>query len=387
VCPPRGATLACGRSTGLKSTSDPLGQGKQRSSAHWGVCFTWPIRPALLSNLLLALRLDATGGVHRQPSIKKSLRKNFDPNDRRHSSVQLEITALAIWQGWEGAFEESLASGQPPVDVVIRRGAHSVPIEVKVAAMSQYNAEVLAHGRGFEDITMELIGRFDVYVGGAFPEMPSAEGQRELLRALEPLAELVSRDQQPRELDWHGARLTLTSGRTVTTGSLTMPLPLSDEAQRLSSQVADKALQAIRSGARWLRLDSLGGYMRFHPSWDKPLVEQLDAIVEDPEVEWAGQGFDGVILSSGLVMGSAGQNETASHPSGALACTRKVTPLHLRTTVVAPIASSAKALALEFASLYAREPDWLGAAIANAGLPPLTDALIAPFPTRANDPE
>jgi hypothetical protein len=120
--------------------------------------------------------------------------------------------------------------------------------------------------------------------------------------------------------------------------------------------------------------------MRFNRWWAKPLADQLGAIVEDPKVEWAGQGFEGVILSSGLVVNTAGVPEVASHPSGALACTCRVTPLQMRTTVVVPIASSAKALAPGLAALYAQEPDWLNAAMANAGLPPLAGALTAPLP-------
>ena len=58
---------------------------------------------------------------------------------------------------------------------------------MKVAAISQYNTAVLAESRRSDDITMELIGRFDVYLSGTFPAIPSAEGRRALLGALEPL--------------------------------------------------------------------------------------------------------------------------------------------------------------------------------------------------------
>jgi hypothetical protein len=293
--------------------------------------------------------------------------------------VQLEVASLAQWQDWSAAFEERLTPGQPPVDVVLRRGDQLVPIEVKVVVMSQHNTTVLAESRRFDfDVIMDLLERFDVYLGGTLPAMPSTSGRRALLDAMEPIAAMVSEDHKTREVDWHGARLTLTSGRTMTSVELNMPIPLVDEAQRLSSQVAEKARQVTRSGARWLRLDALGGYMRFSDWWDKPLADQLKAIVEDPGVQWSNHDLDGVILSSGLVVRTITTTETATHPSGALALTCKVTPLHVRTTVLVPITSSAHSLGAELLTLYAGEPDWLGTAVAAAGLPPLMEAVSAP---------
>jgi hypothetical protein len=221
--------------------------------------------PDLLNHLLLALRLEATEGVPKQGSVKRALKRNFDPTERHHTNLQLELAALALWQGWVAAFEQKLTGAQPPLDVVLQRGSHVVPIEAKVAIVGHHNTGTLAESRQFDiDLVIDLLVRFDVHQSGTFPAMLSATGLRALRAELDPVAALVSRDHQARDLEWHGARLTITSGRTTTPGALTMPIPLDDEAR-----CGGEATQATKSGARWLRLDAVGGYARFSSWWDK----------------------------------------------------------------------------------------------------------------------
>jgi hypothetical protein len=150
-----------------------------------------------------------------------------------------------------------------------------------------------------------------------------------------------------------------------------MPTPLRDDRERLPGKLAPKSIQASRSGARWLRLDIVGGYFQFSPGWDLPLEQRLGLIVEDLTAATGDTDFDGVLLTSGVRGSASSETMTAVHESGAIGLLLQVTPLDGRISVVLPLTDRGRAETDQLASLYGREPEWFESALAKAGLPPV----------------
>lgn len=324
--------------------------------------------------LLLALRLETIKDVPGRRPVLHSLGFDLQHGVRRHVDVQLEVACLALSQGWDARFEERRSRERPPLDVVLRKDGQILPIEVRVVLTSDHNADVLRESRAIDPIVFELLARYEVVLGGNLPGIPSESGRLRLWQAVEPMAIQVSQDHQSRQVIWNGATLVLAwIGAGTQDLALNMPIPLQGDSDRLARTIATKELQASKSGARWLRLDLLGGYFQLSPWWDQPFMMQLGAFVDDVRSA-AGSNFDGVVVSSALQIGSR-DPQTAHHDSGAIGLIRQASPIGSRTTAVIPLNPAGDALTADLADLYDSEPKWVDAALARCGQPHLTQIM------------
>jgi hypothetical protein len=330
--------------------------------------------PIFFHALTLALQLEVTSSVGGRREVIHSLTHDHGAGRSQHCQIQLELATLAVSQGWSARFEERLADKAPPVDVVLRHDGAVVPIEVKVLLMSQQNVDTLNESRAFNEIILRLL-HLDVRVTGKFPAIPNERGRAALWSAIEPIAKLVSEDRVARTVEWNGVPLRLSHFLTTDTASLVMPTPLRDDRERLPGKLAPKSIQASRSGARWLRLDIVGGFFQFSPGWDLPLAQRLGLIVEDLTAATVDTDFDGVLLTSGLRGSASSETMTAVHESRAIGLLRQVTPLHGRISVALPLTDDGRAETDHLASFYGLETEWFDRALAKAGLPPVDEIM------------
>lgn len=327
-------------------------------------------------HLRLALQLESVRNVPGRKPLVHSLRSDFGPGRRLHVETQLEVATLAITTGWKAVLEERGARQSPPLDVVLRRDDATLPIEVKVVLTSDHNEEVHHEVGMFDPIYMELLFRYDVILGGTFPGVPSESGRSQLRSLLEPVAVMVAGDHMTRYVEWNDVHLSLTWLPNAQSGpGLSMPMPLQDDRERLPQKIGPKTVQATKSGARWLRLDMVGGYFQMSPWWNQPFGVKLDAIVSDLIAAGTDSGFDGIVVSSGVCLAGRQEALTIDHPSGAVGLVRQVTPIDARTTVVVPLNGSGSVEVPIWSALYDEEQRWLDWALAGAGLPALADLL------------
>ncbi len=332
--------------------------------------------PSLFRSLLLALRLEDVADTPGRRPLLRCLRSDFGPGRFEHVETQLEVATLAQSQRWAVRFEEPLRSPTAPVDVVLRASGTSVPVEVKVLLTSGHDKQAVAAARGFDPIYIRLLADFDVRVTGTFPGIPNDLGLRLIASELESIARSVQSDRVSRRVSWHGAELTLSwAGAADGDRTLTMPVPLGDDRARVRKAATVKAEQAAQSGARWLRLDLLGGYFWRAPGSHLALADRLPMIIDDLRDALGETTWDGVVVSSGKIVTPGIDPEFVRHDSGAVALARPVTPVHSRITVVMPLRPAAAQLTEEWIAMYDTEPVWLEQALARRSLPSLAEIM------------
>ena len=320
----------------------------------------------------LALRLEETWELSGRRSVVNSLRTDFGPGRWQHVCTQLELASLAILMGWHVSFEQPVAEGGPPLDVVLRRDGILIPIEVKSVLSSDHDDEVHQESSAFNSVYYELLTTYDVLMGGTLPGIPSEVGRAQILEALRPVAALVQRDHQARNVDVGGARLTLTWAADAQGAvELSMPMPLQDDAYRMPQKIRPKDMQATKSGARWLRLDMLGNYFYLSRWVYQPFALQVNAIVGDLLRAAEGTTFDGIVISSGRRVTGRCNPETVTHSSDATGLLRQVTPLESRSTVVLPLTEVGEKETPALVALYDDEMRWLIASLERYELPTL----------------
>ena len=332
--------------------------------------------PAFFRHLTTALRLESVTTLKGRRPLLASLRRDFGAGTRDHVDVQLEIATLAMSCGWDVTCEERVAPDAPPLDIVIKSAGTALPVEVKVMLVSEQNRTIERESSYFDAIVFDLLARYDVILGGQLPGIPNELGRQAIQANVEPLAIAVQADHVSRTVSVGGVDLTVTWLGAVSDGVLsTMPGPKANDAARLPEKLTPKALQATKSGARWLRLELVSGYFQLSWWWAQPFPTQVDSIVADIVAAGRDSGFDGVVVSSGLVGPGRTIDETVTHSQGAVGVRRQVNPFVSRTTVVTPLTPVGHAEVSSWVELYASEPQWLDGALSAQRLPSVTDIL------------
>ena len=347
---------------------------RQKSAALGGIFGMLNSAPELLDHLSLALLLEESWEVRNRASVVRALVSDFAPGRREHCRAQLLLANLAAGTGWSTAFEEKFDGAARPLDVTLRRGAQRIPIEVKGVLMSDHDVAVQDESQAFNDVYLELLG-YDVFLRGEFSGIPSAKGRVTILEVLRPVAIEVQRDHVARSVRFGSDEVTLVwAGAIEGSMELSMPVPFRDDAVRMLQKIQPKDIQASGSGTRWLHLEMLGTYFYLSPWVYSPFLDRVDTIVAD--LASAPTTFDGVVVTSGRVMGIAAE-ERIVHPSGAIGLLRQVSPMEVRTSVIRPLTQQGIEESEDLALIYELEGCWLDRSLERFTLPPAAEILAA----------
>lgn len=139
----------------------------------------------------------------------------------------------------------------------------------------------------------------------------------------------------------------------------------------------DKAAQALRTGATWLRVDLVDLHWQLSDWWSHPLVAKAHIIGRMVRRGiGAGHSLDGVIVSSGLIFAQgAFTDESVTLNNQTVVLRRVARPARVRETAFIPLSDAGRKLLPLWVELYAAEPGWLDWALGTFGLSAISDII------------
>jgi hypothetical protein len=331
---------------------------------------------AFAQTLEWALRLHVLKGVPGMGRVRSQLAGDARSDRRAHTNLQLEVAALALREGLLTSVESGVHQGGPPADLML---TESMAVETFVVLSDQGMRQSLNYGDQVGKRVMSISIHYDVAIEGKLEEELSAEDTKAWLDRIEEAASSVAATGQEIGLDSvHGPVRVMRRTPTSGTHSFQGPTATAQGWPRTVSRLREKAEQAQRSGARWLRLDLLDGFWQFTSWATSPFAEKTEALAH-----WAREALadsrwvGGVVLSCGAAdtQGGAYVTETYEGTNAVLGIRRPIAPARVREAVIVPLRAGSLDDAAMWLKLYNDEGGWLDWALARAGLPPASEVL------------
>lgn len=325
---------------------------------------------AATGNLLdVALRYHVLAGVPGVGKVQREMRS--DPRDERrwHSSLQLEVGALAARAGFTVALEERSSSSASPSDVMMRKDGQELRVETFAILRDKRAQEAAAYWDWLVAQTRQIGWKFGVGISGDITARLSHDDSEELLRQIRSAAKTVAATGHAQPVEFGSARLTiLPPGES--TYQLTGAAEQGKGWPRIESRLMQKARQAARSGSGWLRADVLDGMWQFIPWSRAGLRAKIDEIV--PLIRQALDqipGSDGAVLTSGGVFAQGDfYGESARSAQDCYALRRVLHARRVRETMIVPVTARGRSQAGIWRELYNAEESWLDWALSRTGL-------------------
>jgi len=322
----------------------------------------------------LALRLRIFEDHVGIAAVRNQLRRDLRFEAWHHARLQLEVAALAVACGHSISLEPRLDRSRPPADVSLAVGQSDL---IRVETFALFLDEQMRSDMDYDDAVgqsvMMIKVRHDVSVVGDLPARLRDEATREFLSNLDGAAARIAQTQTAEAFTSHGCQVHISPGFMTEDGeSLNGPLHERNPWPRFDAPFLEKADQAARAGAGWLRVDVLDGLWQFtdFATWQLP---KKAAFLRQYVHNLLGSSMlDGVVISSGAGMGSA-DTQSARGPDGTCGLRRSVQPARARETMILPLSALGQAQVGTWHQLYDCEPLWLPNAISHAGLPDVAE--------------
>jgi hypothetical protein len=322
--------------------------------------------------LELGLRLHLLAGLDGMGAIRRELKTDRRVDRRVHTRAVLGVAGLALQKGWTVSVE----AGQPPTDVAVTVGPdHRFIAEVFVSLTDNLMRSAMVRTDDLMHRIRAVTWPFGVDLDGSFIG-GTAEEEGEWFSAVEAAARKAQEETVTITVD-------LPAG-TVEVFPMSMrpdresvgfsgPGMHGKDGRRLESRVRQKAQQAVRSGAGWLRVDVLDGLWQFTEFAGATLkqkgemlaAEMRPVLVDIPDLL-------GVVFSSGpSIAQGAFYGESARLSGGGFALRRPIEPGRVRETLILPTTSTSESDSQAWLEIYNEEETWLDWALEQVGLPPL----------------
>jgi hypothetical protein len=322
-------------------------------------------------NLLdLALRYHVLTGVPGVGKVKREMRTDLRDERRWHSTLQLEVGALAAMAEFTVALEAASPASAKPSDVALRRDGQELRVETFAVLQDDRAREAAAYWDRFSLHTIRISGEFNVGISGDTGQRLGRDDYDELLRLIRSAAEQVAATGQRQPIDHAGAQLVILPPGEADY-QLTGPIEESQGWPRVQSKLIQKAEQAAKAGGGWLRANIWDGMWQFTP-WARiglhAKIEELTRLT----ISALGQvsGIDGAVLSNGagFTLGEF-HGESARTTGGCYAIRRVLPARRVRETMIIPVTPLGRGQAATWLRMYDTEADWLDWALSSAGLP------------------
>lgn len=209
--------------------------------------------------LELALRLTALEAVSGCGGVRTELRSDLRHERRHHSSLQLEVAALAHELGWTTAMEARGSPDTPPADVVFAGPAGEIRVEARVVLRDDPSRAATDYWDSISARLLEVEATFGVVVSGGIDEFVPQQALGMLFEAIRRSAPRVAASKVSESVGCGFGRIRVLPDGQAEGASFSEPRSTSNGWPRLALILGDKAAQAERSHASWLRLDVLDG--------------------------------------------------------------------------------------------------------------------------------
>lgn len=322
------------------------------------------------------LRLHSLGGTLRLPTVVNHWSSQLEDISTRHAWIQLEVAALARFQGAAVEFETPIqlpATGRP-ADVVLTTEDAQLVAECFCIYTDQSTSESMAYDRQF-GFRLNMIG-LDLRLSGYYDVRLPQDETEQLLSEVEHAAAGVRADGVPRVVIRPGIEIRLSPWSEPGDQAATLEGPVTpgSEWRRARGKIHDKALDWAGSPVPvWLRLDLLDGTWLFSDWAQRPLREKTMWMAALMTEAVGGTDIAGVVVSCGPRLDTASPDETYAGADGISGLRRRLDPLRARETIIVPFSSTGVDRAPMWHSLYDFEPRWLADALTRASLPGAED--------------
>jgi hypothetical protein len=322
------------------------------------------------------LRLHSLAGTLRLGRLTREWSRHLEPIQMRHTSMQLEVAALARSLGAGVEFETptALPATSRPADAVISAQGTQLIAECFCVYSDQDTSQAMAYDSSIGR-RLNMIG-LDVRLSGHYDVRLPPDETEELLVQVQQAAAGVLADGVPRDVIRPGIefRLAPWSDPDGTEVMLEGPSTPGAEWRRARGIINGKAQDWTGSPLpAWLRFDLLDGTWLFSNWARRPLpdkTEWMAALLADAV---AGTDVAGVVASCGSRLDPSAQDESYVGTGGIVGLRRRLDPLRVRETIIVPLSEAGAGHKQLWASLYDAEPGWIPGALRSAALPGLED--------------
>jgi hypothetical protein len=318
------------------------------------------------------LRLHSLDGTLRLPTVVNHWSSQLEDISLRHAWIQLEVAALARFQGAAVEFETPVqlpATGRP-ADVVVTTEDAQLIAECFCIYTDQDTAESMAYDQKF-GFRLNMIG-LDVRLSGHYDVRLPRDETEQLLSEVEQAAAGVQAEGVPRDVIRPGIEIHLAPWSEPGDQEVTLEGPVTPGAEwrRARGKIHDKALDWEGSPVpAWLRFDLLDGTWLFSDWAQRLLPDKTIWMAALMTEALAGTDVAGVVVSCGPRLDTASLDETYAAAGGITGLRRRLDPLRARETIIVPLSSTGVDRAPMWSSLYNSEPRWLADALTRASLP------------------
>ena len=328
--------------------------------------------------LELAVALELAQGVTGAAKVRKALATDRD-EARLHATLQLELAMLARHIGADVELEPRLSRLHPPVDARIAARGVEIPVEARVVLMDESTragrdlSDQISHGM------LNITFCRDVHFSGSIADAVGAADVVDLLEAMDAAAALAADRLEPMRVAHPLANLTVIPGSQSADGiTFTIPAGVGQGIYRVLRTMQDKATQAARSGATWLRMDLYDGTFQMTPWSFQPLAEKTAKMAQLVASTIGPDGpLRGVVITSGRASALHASPTLSTRMGATYGLRRNLFPLRGRETIVIPLVETAEEESALWVRLYDREDTWFDGALGEVGLGPFTSLIAA----------
>lgn len=316
----------------------------------------------------LALRVADTAGIAGRAKLRRVTRTDLTGDRLLHSSLQLEVAALARRAGADVQFEVKQQSGKP-VDVVVNHDGRTIGVEAFVILTDDQMRTGREYAGRIGDHMSGIRHKFDVEFDGQLTVQLDDDETAAWLDALATAADEANLEQHTVRVHHRAGTINVIPGRLATRATFTGPQQSGDGWTRTARRLHGKAEQAQESGATWLRVDVRDGLWQFTPWSQTGLPEKTNELAGAIAHALQGIPVHGVVATSGSCMAQGEYvGETYRGPAS-VGLRRLIGQFRVRETIIVALREEALAEGPLWYQLYDAEPTWRSELLSRVGLP------------------
>jgi hypothetical protein len=307
--------------------------------------------------------------------VRNPLRADLTVGRLMHARLQMEVAALARAQRHRTALEVK-HDGVSPIDVVIDTGADPIGVETFTLLVDDEFRAARQYADHISDSVLRLQIKYDVGIEGSLDERLDDDATDRWLLELKRAALVVRSTGVEQVLTGPHGTLTIRPGSPKPGVGFTSP-PISGQGwERTVARLREKAHQAAGAAAGWIRVDLRDGLWGFTPWSQQQFGPKVEALVSALAAAVGTIPLDGMVVSSGTVQTQGlVVGVSCRPPTGGFGMCRIIGPYRARETVIVPLSGRGFEQAPIWQRMYEVEPQWIDAALATRGLPPLRQVI------------
>lgn len=288
--------------------------------------------------------------------------------------LQLEVGALAISAGQHVRFEPPVPGSKKNADVEITmQGGERIMVETQVQLPNEQTRATDDFAAATPARIKEAARRHGAVCDGSLGQVLTEDETVEVLEAIDAYARLVAAGGVAPPLRRNGAQLQVRAQDDAPRRSLGGPPLTEDIWPMVARLLRKKAEQTLGAENVWLRVSALQGLWLLTRWATADMPTKLQTLSQNVRSALAAHPHvAGVVIGTSCDMAQGKfKDETYEELHGGVAIRRLVRPGRVREMMVIPTATDKDPATASqpWRTLYAKEPEWLEAALAHFELP------------------